>query len=46
MRHTQLIHYTLYQTGWFFSAVVRRVTPERGANYVPMLENWKSVETR
>lgn len=29
-----------------FSAVVRQVTPERGAHYVPMLENWKSVETR
>jgi hypothetical protein len=29
-----------------FSAVVRRVTPERSANYVPMPENWKSVATR
>ena len=29
-----------------FSAVVRRVAPQRGAAYVPMLKNWKSVETR
>ena len=29
-----------------FSAVVRRVTPERAGNYVPMPETWKSMETR
>lgn len=29
-----------------FSAVVRRLAPEREAGYLPILRNWKSVETR
>ena len=29
-----------------FSAVVRRVSPERSAHYMPMLKNWKRVETK